>query len=739
MVRPIQQAMSGVTLEGLEAKEGTEDKSHSLRIISDDSKHACLNSNDHQNRSITEGPVCSGVLKRTKLNASLDQDTEDNEFEDTKASALFLKKIPRKYEPKLVPPCDSVRANCVDVGGMTRLNVNTGKVQEPQPGLQGAKQYESDQELDYCDDDDDYVYEDGDSAEEDEYEKQAGTELTTSRSNSFCGKLERGHLSPVEGFPQQNYLINQVHDACARLKSPVRGAYFPVGALTVWVWLEIDMKKQHGLSHTQLVGLQALCLSNEEKRRRGTVPAVVRVLCKFHSQVSFETLKIESLTKYFPKVGKEVFESAQPPHPEDNLDGSMIWILKERIKFEKQRLNSIGPQSEHTDDESKVLHLATGEGSDFQVLGNFLSIAIVDVATHCMLCWNRLPLTTYRPSVCARDKCLFQSEELKLGVNIEYEVLENSTVVDFLLVLFCTALFPSGQRGINLCMPKGIGLPDNITEIQDAMREMPSIIKLREMTSHKILRKTLDSINQYLYPLLGWIVGSSNRSFFRRLPPDEEIPGLNTVCQFEVICSEEKESRFASLQREYGSFLAFHGSPSANWHSIIRLGLRNFSGDPIYRRHGNALGNGIYLAESMETTSRYMKHSGLQWEGSSIIKPSSSISCQAVCEVINNPSAFSFSDHSEGHPRMTALPNEVQTIETTTASTEVSSHASSLSKYNSRGRGIHVVPIEDYVKTSVILIYDGDGLRTHSFDHAKSLRLPKSIFPFDNHHQQQQQ
>eukprot|EP00512_Aurantiochytrium_limacinum_P010243 CAMPEP_0171555144 /NCGR_PEP_ID=MMETSP0960-20121227/9957_1 /TAXON_ID=87120 /ORGANISM="Aurantiochytrium limacinum, Strain ATCCMYA-1381" /LENGTH=685 /DNA_ID=CAMNT_0012105159 /DNA_START=116 /DNA_END=2174 /DNA_ORIENTATION=- len=685
--------MSGVTLEGLEAKEGTEDKSHSLRIISDDSKHACLNSNDHQNRSITEGPVCSGVLKRT-TNASLDQDTEDNEFEDTKASALFLKKIPRKYEPKLVPPCDSVRANCVDVGGMTRLNVNTGKVQEPQPGLQGAKQYESDQELDYCDDDDDYVYEDGDSAEEDEYEKQAGTELTTSRSNSFCGKLERGHLSP---------------EKAARFKS------YPTCGFTSFVSL------------------------NEEKRRRGTVPAVVRVLCKFHSQVSFETLKIESLTKYFPKVGKEVFESAQPPHPEDNLDGSMIWILKERIKFEKQRLNSIGPQSEHTDDESKVLHLATGEGSDLQVLGNFLSIAIVDVATHCMLCWNRLPLTTYRPSVCARDKCLFQSEELKLGVNIEYEVLENSTVVDFLLVLFCTALFPSGQRGINLCMPKGIGLPDNITKIQDAMREMPSIIKLREMTSHKILRKTLDSINQYLYPLLGWIVGSSNRSFFRRLPPDEEIPGLNTVCQFEVICSEEKESRFASLQREYGSFLAFHGSPSANWHSIIRLGLRNFSGDPIYRRHGNALGNGIYLAESMETTSRYMKHSGLQWEGSSIIKPSSSISCQAVCEVINNPSAFSFSDHSEGHPRMTALPNEVQTIETTTASTEVSSHASSLSKYNSRGRGIHVVPIEDYVKTSVILIYDGDGLRTRSFDHAKSLRLPKSIFPFDNHHQQQQQ
>lgn len=59
----------------------------------------------------------------------------------------------------------------------------------------------------------------------------------------------------------------------------------------------------------------------------------------------------------------------------------------------------------------------------------------------------------------------------------------------------------------------------------------------------------------------------------------------------------EKEARFAALKKKYnsyhpyidvnqtdpfitrrhGSFLAFHGSPMENWHSILRNGLRNMS------------------------------------------------------------------------------------------------------------------------------------------------------------------
>ena len=53
---------------------------------------------------------------------------------------------------------------------------------------------------------------------------------------------------------------------------------------------------------------------------------------------------------------------------------------------------------------------------------------------------------------------------------------------------------------------------------------------------------------------------------------------MSTPYQYMLLTSTpEKEARFAALKKQYGSFMAFHGSPMENWHSILHNGLRNMS------------------------------------------------------------------------------------------------------------------------------------------------------------------
>jgi Poly(ADP-ribose) polymerase catalytic domain len=54
---------------------------------------------------------------------------------------------------------------------------------------------------------------------------------------------------------------------------------------------------------------------------------------------------------------------------------------------------------------------------------------------------------------------------------------------------------------------------------------------------------------------------------------------------------------FDALAGTHGTFLAFHGTPGAAWHSILRTGLRLVPDDPAEVETGRAWGDGIYMAE----------------------------------------------------------------------------------------------------------------------------------------------
>ena len=63
----------------------------------------------------------------------------------------------------------------------------------------------------------------------------------------------------------------------------------------------------------------------------------------------------------------------------------------------------------------------------------------------------------------------------------------------------------------------------------------------------------------------------------------------------------EAEMKFRKKRKKFGSFYAFHGSNSGNWHGILRAGLKNYS-NTNKMSAGAAAGPGIYLAKQLLTS-----------------------------------------------------------------------------------------------------------------------------------------
>jgi len=80
---------------------------------------------------------------------------------------------------------------------------------------------------------------------------------------------------------------------------------------------------------------------------------------------------------------------------------------------------------------------------------------------------------------------------------------------------------------------------------------------------------------------------------------------MNTKFQFILrSATPEKEKSFQDCKVRKGSIHAFHGSSFSNWHCILRIGLKNYSGTE-FMSCGAAYGNGIYLAPNCGTSFGY--------------------------------------------------------------------------------------------------------------------------------------
>ncbi|KAI9889493.1 MAG: hypothetical protein M1814_005276 [Vezdaea aestivalis] len=142
--------------------------------------------------------------------------------------------------------------------------------------------------------------------------------------------------------------------------------------------------------------------------------------------------------------------------------------------------------------------------------------------------------------------------------------------------------------------------------------------------------------------LLRWVI-ASNRACILEALPTQQIYGISGALQFRfAMGSPDKEARFLHAVRKkdketFPTIFAWHGSPVANFHSILREGL-NFN-ETV---NGRAYGNGCYHSLDYNTSKSYSTIS--RFGGGVLTKwPANLVKVQyAMClnEIVNAPSEF---------------------------------------------------------------------------------------------------
>lgn len=186
---------------------------------------------------------------------------------------------------------------------------------------------------------------------------------------------------------------------------------------------------------------------------------------------------------------------------------------------------------------------------------------------------------------------------------------------------------------------------------------LPTVMEIKDyLTRNRMatLASWTDRISPAASGILRWIIASNRACIVQVDNPDQpeknrdaRLQGMDGWMQFQfAMGAPDKERRFmesvqstaARLNLSYPTLFAWHGSPLANWHSIIREGLHFNS-----ISHGRAFGNGCYHSLEFNTSYGYsgMSHRGSG--GGSSGWPSSllKISCaMALNEIVNAPKEY---------------------------------------------------------------------------------------------------
>lgn len=137
--------------------------------------------------------------------------------------------------------------------------------------------------------------------------------------------------------------------------------------------------------------------------------------------------------------------------------------------------------------------------------------------------------------------------------------------------------------------------------------------------------------------LESWVI-TSNRSTILALPERQRNPYWKTEDQYLLLSNPpEMERKFQDLKAKHGSKFFYHGSPTDNWHSILRNGFFVASGSKL-QLHGAAHGKGVYVADNMGTAAGYSRWIARGAAGGRKVPDNFVMSFIAVCEVIDDNS-----------------------------------------------------------------------------------------------------
>eukprot|EP00668_Euglena_longa_P046352 GGOE01062037.1.p1 GENE.GGOE01062037.1~~GGOE01062037.1.p1 ORF type:complete len:591 (-),score=116.96 GGOE01062037.1:104-1732(-) len=333
---------------------------------------------------------------------------------------------------------------------------------------------------------------------------------------------------------------------------------------------------------------------------------------------------------------------------------------------------------------------------------------IEECVKYCLVCDKPHPLQLLKPTVCSHELCNFQLTNMGLGINVETEIVKSPEACD-LLISMTTGASYSGRHfepfpTVEAVITDESGKPtkvlfdrDRPQEVGDVLQKCPSIVMMVDMVKRGELREKLEAIHPLLYKLLRWIMATNRCHLHYVTDNSMRVDGVQTEHQFILRSAPpEKERRFKHLKVLHrDSFCAFHGSGLGNWHAILRLGLKNFSGTEK-QSHGAMYGPGIYMAVDAATALFYAAygHVGQGWKHSQF---GASARCIAVCEVINY-----------GHPDGRNCTGQLHRPNC--------KHSSNSPHYR--------VENEEFVVTRYLLIYNTKLLPNHVL--AKNLKIPKN-------------
>ncbi len=302
------------------------------------------------------------------------------------------------------------------------------------------------------------------------------------------------------------------------------------------------------------------------------------------------------------------------------------------------------------------------------------------VTKGCIICNDELQHEGLKPTICPKPLCALSYSDIGVGFNLASAIKAAPEVID-LLICMTLAVTANPDRMLHYT-PKGVqshkgdqhfriaapataaaaGAADanavtpsqtiDFNLLRTTLLLFPSVREMIEFIDGSIevpknFETRMDAISPLLRPLLQWII-TSNRTHFRKLTPEERSPSFPADNQFVLLsATPEQEARFqlmkAKAERKKGagegSFWAWHGSGFANWHSIVRGGLKNMS-NTKFMSAGAVYGAGIYLSQDFQTSCGYAGYgggyygggSGAGWPNSMFKQP---LSCLALCEIAN--------------------------------------------------------------------------------------------------------
>lgn len=129
-----------------------------------------------------------------------------------------------------------------------------------------------------------------------------------------------------------------------------------------------------------------------------------------------------------------------------------------------------------------------------------------------------------------------------------------------------------------------------------------------------------------------WAV-TSNRSFLMPLNKESRYEPFNTDNQHLIVANPpELEAAFMAEREKYGSKFYFHGSPTENWHNILRNGF--YVAEAHQRLNGAVHGVGVYVAPNIHTAWGYSR---VLANKSDAVPKNHRMRVIAVCEVAMSP------------------------------------------------------------------------------------------------------